>query len=194
MISFAFVGCGRLEGPPEGASKADAETPAARRQAPSSREPYAPLDRVSVTHTDQKMPPNCGPRQVVGLMTDFVDAFNKGDEPRLERLFPERASLLPRLFAMNRGSKIEFTTDKRDALIDYFTERHTKSDRLELVSVEVRQSNATSAEKAYADVTYSMNRRADDLQIAPGAWRKTVGKSVIDCRRQVLTVTSLSTS
>ena len=75
----------------------------------------------------------------------------------------------------------------------YFAERHRRHDQLELVSIEVRQSGATSDETAYADVAYSMNRRADDLRAASGSWHRTIGKSVMDCHRQVLVVTSLET-
>lgn len=204
LIALGLTGCGHPDAPPENASRTDAGVAAAGPRTSSGGEeggassgdfagPYAPLDRIPVAHGDRRMPPGCGPRQAVGLMTHFVAAFNEGDEPKLRRLFSSGATLTPWLYSVNRGSEVEFSTDTLEDLIGYFAERRRKNDRLELVSVAVRSSNASSGEAAYADLTYSMNRRADDLQAGPGSGRRTEGKSVLDCRRQVLVVTSLET-
>ena len=202
LIMLAFTGCGRANVSSVDNSETGVSASAANRQtpsngkgevAPSFAEPYAPLDRVPVTHSERGMPAGCGPQQVVGLMTHFVVAFNEGDEARLERLFPSKATLMPWLYSMNRGGKAEVSTDNSRDLIGYFAERYRRHDQLELVSIEIRHSGATTDETAYADVTYSMNRRADDLRTVSGAWRRTIGKSVMDCRRQVLAVSSLET-
>ena len=126
-------------------------------------------------------------------MTHFVAAFNGGDQAKLERLFASKATLTPWLYSVNRGSNVEFTSDNLGDSMRYFAERHKKNDQVELISVEVRPSSATSDGAAYVDVTYSMNRRAADLQAESGPWHRTEGKSVMDCRRQVLAVTSLET-
>lgn len=202
FATFGSLGCGQNSASPGNVSQANTDGAAGARVTPSKGvkegEPspprsYAPLSRVPVTHSGLGTLPGCGPQEVVGLMTHFVAAFNEGDESTLKRLFPRRATLTPWLFSVNRGSKAEVSTDNLADLGAYFAERHTKNDRLELVSVEVRPSNASSGETVYADVTYTMNRRADDLGAAPGSAIRTIGKSVVDCRRQVLVLTSLET-
>lgn len=202
FATFGSLSCGQNSASPGNASQANTDGVAGARVEPSKSardgEPspprsYAPLSRVPVTHSGSGTLPGCGPQQVVGLMTHFVAAFNEGDESKLKRLFPSRATLTPWLYSVNRGSKAEITADNLADLVGYFAERHRKNDRLELVSVEVRPSNASSGETVYADVTYTMNRRADDLGAAPGSETRTIGKSVVDCRRQVLVLTSLET-
>ena len=203
LVGLGVAGCAQPDASSGTASQAGVKETATGRRAPttttegngdsSSPSSYKPLGRVPVTTSGGKMPPGCGAQQVVGLMTHLVAAFNKGDNTKLERLFPERASLMPWLYSTNRGSEVEFATDKRDALIEYFTERNAKNDQLRMVSIEIRPSNATSDGTAYADVSYSMNRRADDLRAASGPWHHAEGKSVVDCRGQVLAVTSLET-
>lgn len=164
-----------------------------RAGGPSTRGSYEPLNRVPVTRGEGGIPAECSSQAAVGLMTHFVSAFNEGDGSKLKRLFPSRASVMPWLYSVNRGSKVEFMTDNRDALIGYFAERHAKNDRLEVVSIEVRPSSATSNGTARADVTYSINRRADDLRDTSESHHRVTGKSVMDCRRQVLVLTSMET-
>ena len=43
--------------------------------------------KVIVTSDDASLPDGCNTRQMAELAIEFVDAFNRGDEERLSRLF-----------------------------------------------------------------------------------------------------------
>jgi hypothetical protein len=73
-----------------------------------------------VTRDSREMPPGCGPQQAAGLMTHFLDAYNRGDQKQLKRLFRAKWELTPWLYAMARGSKVEVGVDNREALLRYF--------------------------------------------------------------------------
>ena len=130
-------------------------------------------------------------------MMHFLDAYNGGDQNRLRHFFPAKAELQTWLYSMSRGGaqgKTEVGTDNRKKLLKYFADRHEQHDQMWLLSVKVTPSNSSSASRPNIDIVYSLARRADDLKPGPaGAKRPTIGKSVVDCKRQEIMLTSLET-
>jgi hypothetical protein len=209
LLAFGLAGCGSQMGASAegtGAERASQASGAAAGSTnsedagPPAARPYEPLVRVVVTRDAQRLPAGCGPRQAAGLMTHFLDAYNKGDQEQLRRFFPARAEVQAWLYSMNRGrseagdSESEVVADNRKALLRYFAERHERHDRMRLLSVVVGPSHASSGGRPRADITYSLGRRADDLERGlEGAERSVIGKGVIDCRRQKILLLSMGT-
>lgn len=162
---------------------------------PSTIRSYAPLDRVVVTRDTQKLPSGCGLRQAAGLMTHFLDAYNKDNQDQLRRLFPDRAELQTWLYSMNRGRKPEVSVDNRKDLLNYFANRHGHHDRMRLLSIMATPSSRSSNSQPRVGIVYSLSRRAGDLEKgSAGLGWSTIGKSVIDCKRQEILLTSMDTS
>jgi hypothetical protein len=78
ILVFLMLGCGE-DPDPEGGSR-----PAER--ATTATQPSNPT-KVLVTSDDASLPDGYHPRQIAGLVIDFIDAFNSGDQERLARLF-----------------------------------------------------------------------------------------------------------
>jgi hypothetical protein len=81
VLVFFMLGCGEdrdPEGSDGGSRPAERATTATRPSKPT---------KVLVTSADASLPDGCHPRQIAGLVIDFIDAFNSGDQERLARLF-----------------------------------------------------------------------------------------------------------
>lgn len=206
LLLLGLVACG-----PGGDSlKAEPSSPMTARDAPifttggirseeeessqMTREPYEPLGTVAVMRDNPALPPGCRPQETAGLLTHFFDAFNRGYKGELSRFFPARAELLPWLYSVNRGSDAEVSVDNRRDLLDYFAIRHAQRDRMRLLSVSVAPGNRSPGNETYADITYSLIRHANDLQ-EPSTedGRITIGKSTVECRGQLIMLTSMET-
>ncbi len=71
ILSFLVLGCGGedLEGSGGDSRPVD----------PAARPGREPATKVVVTSDDASLPDGCHPRQMAGLVIDFIDAFNRGD-------------------------------------------------------------------------------------------------------------------
>src|ERR671911_3184743 len=108
----------------------------------------APATEVIVTSDDASLPEGCNTRQIAGLVIEFVDAFNRGDQERLSRLFFVSEGPSPPDFSksgyypwswysvseVGKGGRIEsgFVTYDQGEMLRYFAERHRQGEHLGL--------------------------------------------------------------
>jgi hypothetical protein len=90
VLALDVLGCGGEQGsggdsrPDRPATSGGASAVAEGQAEGQAREPAA---KVLVTSDDPSLPDGCHPRAIAGLVIDFIDAFNRGDQERLSRLF-----------------------------------------------------------------------------------------------------------
>jgi hypothetical protein len=136
VLVFLMLGCGGdrdPEGSDGGSRPAERATTATRPSKPT---------KVLVTSDDASLPDGCHPRQIAGLVIDFIDAFNSGDQERLARLFFVSEGPSPPDFSeegyypwswysvseVGAGGRIQdgFVTYDQRELLRYFAQRHRK--------------------------------------------------------------------
>jgi hypothetical protein len=158
--------------------------------------------QVLVTSSDPSLPEGCRPRQVAGLVLDFFDAFNAGDQERLSRLFFVSEGPSPPDFSSEGyytwswylvsetgpGGRIDdgFVTYDEGELLEYFDRRHERRERLELLKVGVTGPGLLG-EAGNVGIVYVLSRTADDLRAELGGPDHVAfGKGAINCgRRQI---------
>jgi hypothetical protein len=95
----------------------------------------------------------CTRLEVRALFFGFVDAFNKGDLRRLNRLFALEPGF--EWYSTHApGERFDNAAKNRSTLIPYFRERHAMGERLKVRSLRIKGR----------DVQYSLIRSADDLE------------------------------
>ncbi len=126
--------------------------------------PSPGLDPPTPHPRSTQLPAGCAQAHVADLVTDFLDAFNRGDQAALAAFFPAGAAepgvAEPGTFrwfhAPVPGGR--FMTDHRDELLAWFAVRHERHERLELLRLEV-----TPGWHPEVYVRYDIARQADDL-------------------------------
>lgn len=135
--------------------------------------------RVIVTSDDSSLPDGCHPRQVADLVISFVDAFNKGDQAVLSRVFflseapspPDYADNAYDLWSWYTVGEIEpggrivngFVTYDQGELLDYFATRHKQGERLRLLKLSLTQTGLLGEDDNVGFI-YVLNRNAGDLE------------------------------
>jgi hypothetical protein len=213
ILALLALGCGvetdpkhdsRPSGPSasRGAGGAGGEASGSATQ--SGREPTT---KVIVTSDDTSLPDGCHPRQIAELVIDFVDAFNRGDQERLSRIFFISEGPSPPDFSEERyypwswysvsevgaGGRIEdgFVTYDQGELLRYFAERHSQGERLELIKVSSTQAGLLG-EEGNVGIVYILTRDAEDLDPGLGGpARIAFGKGAINCESQRIFVWSM---
>jgi hypothetical protein len=160
------------------------------------RPAYESPVEVLVTRDDTSLPRGCRPWDVAGLLSTFLEAFNKGDQERLAMFFAVEPDLItpPWLYASSLERGEAFRADTVEELLAHFAERHNKQEKMRLVKVEVgvqpayfvdepvgSPRSAGSEDSIYAGITYILTREADD--IGPGRLQMS-GKAGINCETQ----------
>jgi hypothetical protein len=153
--------------------------------------------KVIVTSDDASLPEGCNTRQIAGLVIEFVDAFNRGDQERLSRLFFVSEGPSPPDFSeagyypwswysvseVGESGRIEngFVTYDQGELLRYFAERHEKGERLRLIKVSSTQAGLLEEENNVG-IVYVLTRDAEDLDPRLGGpSRIAFGKGGINC-------------
>ncbi len=144
---------------------------------------------IVVTRDAIPLPDGCSPRLVGAFVSRFARAVSDGDRAELDRLIVaedppgravEPAGLAFRWYSVTEGGtraaqpwRHEVFYDRTD-LLDYFTSRHVRNERLELIEAEVRPGRGGGV-----GVIFRVRREADDLP----AWLSEYagGKAGIDC-------------
>jgi hypothetical protein len=156
--------------------------------------------KVIVTSDDASLPDGCDTRQIAGLVIEFVDAFNRGDQERLSRLFFVSEGPSPPDFSevgyypwswylvseVGESGRIEngFVTYDQGDLLRYFAERHSKGERLRLIKVSSTQAGLLE-EESNVGIVYVLTRDAEDLTPGLGGpHRVAFGKGAINCESQ----------
>src|SRR5215211_7280101 len=93
VLAFLVLGCGGDSGHDPGPSE-PARDRAESGAAPASEEPAT---KVIVTSDDASLPDGCHPRQVAGLVIDFISAFNRGARSGCPASFSSPRARAPRI-------------------------------------------------------------------------------------------------
>jgi len=134
---------------------------------------------------------------VAGLVISFVNAFNRGDQASLSRIFFLSEGPSPPDFAdrsydpwswytvgkVDTEGRIEssFVTYDQGELLRYFARRHRKGEQLRLLKISLTQTGLLGKEDNVGFV-YVLNRIARDLEPdLGGPARIASGRGTINC-------------
>lgn len=127
-------------------------------------------DALPTTVTTARFPAGCQPGEVTRLITDFITAFNAGDQGRLAGFFPADSILPLSRFAQYSvaeagmgpdGRARSFSAGSRAQLLAYFQERHGQQERLQLRRLWVEPDDERIGETV--GIVFILTRRAADL-------------------------------
>lgn len=117
-------------------------------------------------------PADCSPTTVAETVLAFLDAFNRGDQEALRRMFQRSV-----IFSASGAPDGFFLSSGQPALLKYFSQRHAHRETLELTALQVSYREGSSE----AGLGPRINRRADD--IAPAV---VTAKGAIDCNDRAI--------
>jgi len=145
-----------------------------------------PTVQASVRNSSP-LPEGCALDETVRLLTDFLDAFNRGDAAALPRFFPKEG-VYP--YSDQRGFQWYSVTDQNGHFVTYdpaelpvyFATRHEEHEYLQLLELEVAAS-----EEPCVSIVYRLGREADDLPS-----HEVRGKGAIDCDDHTIFVWSMA--
>lgn len=137
-------------------------------------------------------PSACGPRDIVGVVNRFIDAYNTGDVDALEHVFVAQFRWFTDGVAA--GTRVDpatyFETSTRDELAAYITSRHAQNERLRLLQISV----AGPSWHGGMDITFTLAREADDLPTTSDIpVRIAQGKGAVSCPEKQIFVWSMAT-
>lgn len=196
LVSLSF-GCGAGRDSPAPDRAADRRPGDSAAVETTERASNASATKVIVTSEDPSLPDGCDPRRAALLVSDFVDAFNRGDGAALSRIFFISEGPSPPDFSdssvypwswysvseIGEGGKIEsgFTTyDQRD-LLRYFARRHDRGERLRLLKVGLTGPGMLG-ERGNVGFVFVLTRKAGDLEAGMGGPDGVaVGKGAMNC-------------
>ena len=198
VFALLVLGCGGEQG--SGADPRPAEPVAQGGAGVAEGEDRAPATKIIVTSDDPSLPDGCRPRQVAELVIDFIDAFNRGDQELLSRLFFISEGPSPPDFSEERyypwswysvsevgtEGRIEsgFVTYDQGEMLRYFAERHRQAEHLGLIKVSATQPGLLE-EEGNVGIVYVLTRDARDLEPGLGGpARIAFGKGAINCESQ----------
>jgi hypothetical protein len=98
----------------------------------------------------------CVSEEVRSLVVGFLEAFNRGEAARLDRLFA--ASDFEWYSTDTPGARLNSAAYDRKTLVNYFGERRARGERLEL-----RTFKFNGYSDGYGHFEYGLVRSADDL-------------------------------
>ena len=136
----------------------------------------APIIETSEGVTFQE---GCSPEKVTAIITDFMDALNKGDMDRVLSHFGKgfvwySAPVGPAAERKNEA------VDSVSELEAYFKTRIAQQERMQLQKLSINSSRV--------DFGMYLHRTADDLGWGAG---DIIGKGMLDCRQGTISVWSL---
>jgi hypothetical protein len=119
-----------------------------------------------------KRRPPCGAPEAALLLTQFLSAFNRGNQRQLDRVFAHANRFSWFSVSGAPGERLDPDARDRASLLAYFATRHAAGEQLALVS-------ATYLRKArgFFDFTYRLSRSASDFA-APSRYG---GKAAVVC-------------
>ena len=146
----------------------------------SSITSYQPPNNLIVVGESSGGPPDCNLRDVVGLVSTFIGAFNKGDSPVLRDVFADERGF--EWYSVTEGDPDHggrhFVTYDKSGLAKYFAERHLHHESLRLLMMDVAHSAYT------ASTAFTLARTADDLTALGIRNDVAVGKAEIRCLKK----------
>jgi hypothetical protein len=205
LLVFVVLGCRGEQGSEDGSRHAGSPTGEGAKVQESGD--HVSDTKVIVTSDDASLPDGCNTRQIAELAIEFVDAFNRGDEERLSRLFFVSEGPSPPDFSeagyfpwswysvseIGEDGRIEngFVTYDKGELLRYFAERHRHGELLELIKVSSTQAGLLDEENNVG-IVFVLTRDAEDLDPGLGGpSRIAFGKGAINCESRQLFVWSM---
>jgi hypothetical protein len=193
ILAFIALGCGARRDSGDD-SRLDGPTP---NEGTGVSGTGASATEVIVTSDDASLPNGCNTRQIAELVIEFVDAFNRGEQERLSRLFFVSEGPSPPDFSkegyypwswysvseVSEGGRIEngFVTYDQGELLRYFAERHGQGERLTLLKVSSTQAGLLEEENNVG-IVYVLTRDAEDIDPELGGpARIAFGKGAVNC-------------
>jgi hypothetical protein len=155
---------------------------AATMMGPAHR-PYDPLTEVDVVGNGRNLPQGCSPKQIVGLVEHFFDAFNRGDTKRLGGLFGSEFQW----YSVTEEGVGHTLVLNRDDLFAYLAGRHAEQERLALLSIGVGHGRLPKT----AGIAFVLDRSANDLSERGIQSQIAGGKGSINCHTQTIYVWSM---
>jgi hypothetical protein len=129
---------------------------------------------------DPNLPDGCNsPHDTAALISNFLDAFNRGDSTELGRFFGTDLMW----YSVTEPER-NFVAYNKDELLKYFKGRHAHHERLQLVSIEVRGPSWHGG----VDIVYALTRKADDLGLQG---QSLSGKGAVSCGDRTIFVWSM---
>lgn len=161
---------------------------------PASTNTWSP--QIAVTGDPlAELPDNCRPENVAKRLVEFFQAINRGDAEQLTEFFGSEFTW----FSMSESNGEEvignFTTYyDRDALSNYFADRHEQGEQWQLYAVRVNalRGRPGTPQGNYIDFEYTMGRSSPNL--VESFEHMGHGKGVFHCVRQTISVWSSGTS
>ena len=148
---------------------------------------------VSLRDRPSMVPTGCRPDDVVQFLSAFIDAFNRGDQQRLQHFFPGEASQVQdgafHWYAVGGppgGINPGFTAENRDELMAYFAERHAHGEYMQLLQIDYGTDRNWEDGERGIDFTLDVRRSAEDIPM-----HEAGVKGAIDCREQTIYVWSM---
>lgn len=137
------------------------------------------------------LPAGCDLGRAAGVVTGFVDAFNRGDQAALATFFPA-ATIGNEPVGPGRmgwfavtgaegGFNPGFIAWSRKDLLPYLAERHAKHERLRLLQIQVAGSL-----DGVVNMGFDVARQADDIPAHVAG-----GKGALDCGARTIVVWNL---
>jgi hypothetical protein len=119
------------------------------------------------------------------LVTRWVDAYNKGDARRLDRIFAPAGAFVW-YSSSPPGVRAKAEAMDRSTLVAYFAARHAAGDRIRLRRFHY---NSTDRRRGLGHFEMTLRRRARDFR--GGRWFTIDAKGAVSCARRQIVVTSL---
>jgi hypothetical protein len=127
----------------------------------------------------------CDVTALRATLAAFVGAYNRGDLPRLDRLFSR--DHFHWYSSGGPGIRLLPEARNRETLIPYFRQRHGRGDRLRLLTYRF---NGYERERDVGHFELIGRRRADDSGSA--GWFRMSGKGALDCSKPPVTIAVMS--
>jgi hypothetical protein len=115
----------------------------------------------------------CTPAQTRALIIRFVNAFNRGDAPTLNKVWDSQDWFEWYSVSRDPGKRLGDEATRRSTLLPYFAARHAQHERLVLTSLQIMGYSW-----GYRGFQYKLLRSADDLTTGPAAYE---GKGASSC-------------
>ena len=103
-------------------------------------------------------PQVCGKAQVALLLTQFVSAFNRGNQRQLNTVFAHAGTFRWYSVSGMPGERLDPAAQDRSTLLGYFAARHEAGEHLALTTVTYKKKAL-----GFVDFVYTLTRSADDI-------------------------------
>src|SRR5712692_1302795 len=139
---------------------------------------------VVVTRGSAALPAGCSPGDVAAVVTDFTDAFNRGDAQRIDELFAPTMSQpgespFVRFTSSTAAGAVDLTD--RASVLGYLADRHKRNERERLLYLDAVPNRTLAPGRV--EVGVGLSAQADDYE---GGLRGLVRRAVVNCASKTI--------